>query len=74
MRPAFEALQGTEKEGDLTALEQQAVKVSLSNLMSFPFIQEAVESGALALHGLWHDIRAGALHHYDNEQGAFIAL
>ena len=74
MRPAFEALQGTEKEGDLTALEQQAVKVSLSNLMSFPFIQEAVESGELALHGLWHDIRAGALHHYDDEQGAFIAL
>ncbi len=41
--------------------EQEAVKVSLDNLMTFPWIAERVEVGLLALHGLHFDIRSGQL-------------
>lgn len=74
IEPAFARLAGTDKADDIHAMEQEAVLVSLENLLSYPFIAEAVASGKLALHGLWHDIREGALHHYNAEKGAFEAL
>ncbi|MBW6525662.1 carbonic anhydrase [Sphingomonas sp. RHCKR7] len=44
-----------------TALEQEGVKVSLSNLMTFPFVQERVEAGKLRLHGAVFAIADGKL-------------
>lgn len=41
--------------------EQEAVKLSLDNLMSFPWIAERVADGRLALHGASFDIRTGVL-------------
>ncbi|HEY3839137.1 MAG TPA: carbonic anhydrase [Bryobacteraceae bacterium] len=41
--------------------EYEVVKVSLANLMTFPWIAERVASGALMLHGTWFDIRYGEL-------------
>ena len=35
--------------------------VSIRNLMTFPFVQAAVERGELSLHGLLHDISEGTL-------------
>ena len=35
--------------------------VSIQNLMTFPFVREAVEAGELSLHGLLHDISEGTL-------------
>ena len=58
----------------LAALEKEGVLVSLENLMTFPFVKEAVESGKLTLHGLWTDIGAGGLESYDPERGAFVPL
>ena len=49
----------------LGALEKQGVMVSLTNLMTFPFVEAAVNDGTLALHGLWHDIGGGTLETYD---------
>ncbi len=74
LRPGFERLGGPDKPVDLGALEREAVLVSLSNLMTFPFVAEAVEAGRLTLHGLWNDIGAGGLECYDPKQGAFVAL
>jgi carbonic anhydrase len=41
--------------------EQDVIKVSLGNLMSFPWIAAPVASGRLALHGAWFSIRTGEL-------------
>jgi carbonic anhydrase len=57
-----------------SALEKQAVLVSLENLMSFPFIREAVDQDRLSLHGLWTDIGEGGLEIYDPKTGAFRPL
>lgn len=74
IKPAFDKLAGTDKADDLRALEKQAVLVSLDNLMTFEFVRGAVEEGRLSLHGLWHDIGVGELHHYNPETGAFEKL
>ena len=44
------------------ALELEGIEVSLANLMSFPFVARAVESGELAIHGAWFAIHHGELH------------
>jgi carbonic anhydrase len=41
--------------------EHEAVRLSLDNLMSFPWIAAAVSAGALQLHGCFFDIRSGIL-------------
>lgn len=58
----------------LRRLEQQAVLISLANLMTFPFVSEAVYLGRLQLHGTWKDIGDGDLEVYDAETDAFYRL
>jgi len=41
--------------------EQEVVKLSLDNLLTFPWIAERVRTGALRLHGAHFDIRFGRL-------------
>jgi carbonic anhydrase len=41
--------------------EHEVIKVSLSNLMTFPWVAERVAAGKLELHGAWFDIRTGVL-------------
>jgi carbonic anhydrase len=52
-------------EGDAakaqTLCEHEAVKVSLDHLMTFPWIRERVDSGALKLHGWYFGIESGEL-------------
>lgn len=55
----------------LKACEQQAVLMSLDNLLSFPFIQERVENGSLSLHGWYFDILAGELLTYKPSSETF---
>ena len=75
LRPGWEAVKDIEDEpARLEALEKQAVLTSLDNLMTFPFVAAAVESGDLALHGLWNDITEGALEIYDAESDRFQPL
>ncbi|NNU79168.1 carbonic anhydrase [Halovulum dunhuangense] len=54
-----------DKPARLQALEKAAVLVSLRNVLTFPYVSDGVDSGDLALHGLWNDIGTGALEHYD---------
>ncbi|MGK6323985.1 carbonic anhydrase [Sphingomonas sp. DT-51] len=44
-----------------TALEQEGVKVSLANLMTFPFVRDRVQDGKLRLHGAVFAITDGKL-------------
>lgn len=41
--------------------EHEVIKVSLANLMTFPWIAERVAAGKLELHGAWFDIHTGSL-------------
>ncbi len=56
------------------ACEQRAILVSLSNLMTFPWIRERAERGALILHGWYFDIEHGQLLRYGGASGAFAAM
>jgi carbonic anhydrase len=52
-------------------MEREAVKVSLANLRTFPFVTEAEEAGRLRLRGAWFGIREGQLQLLDEVGGAF---
>lgn len=52
------------------AMELESVRVSLANLMSFPFVAQRVADGRLSLHGAYFAITDGRLHIMD-ESGAF---
>lgn len=56
------------------ACEQAAVRISLRNLMTFPFVQEAVATGRLQLHGWYFDLDGGELLGYDTATGGFELL
>jgi carbonic anhydrase len=52
--------------------EQEAVKTSLANLMTFPWVAERVRAGKLELHGWYFDLETASLYVCD-ETGAFRA-
>lgn len=52
-------------------LEFLAVKQSLLNLTTFPFVAAATERGTLELHGAWFSIGQGELRWLNNDSGAF---
>jgi carbonic anhydrase len=74
LRPGWEALPPGEDRERIDALEKMAVRVSLQNLMTFPFVREAVEDDRLTLHGLWNHIGEGTLEGWDEARGAFVLL
>ena len=75
LRPGFERVKDISDPSERTrALEKEAVLVSLENLMTFPFVKDAVESGKLTLHGLWHDIGEGDIEQYHHESRAFVPV
>lgn len=53
------------------ATEQAALKVSLRNLRSFPWVRDRVEAGDLTLHAWWFDLKTGQLWALDEEAGSF---
>jgi carbonic anhydrase len=61
-------------ETQLRILEQEAIKTSLANLLTFPWIEERVAAGGLRLHGWSFDIDQGEVHTYVPENGVFEPL
>ena len=59
---------------ELRALEKQAVRVSLENLMTFPFVRAALEDDMLTLHGLWNNTGEGALEQFDPAKDGFVPV
>ena len=75
LRPGFDRVSKMKiaKEADeRRQLEKETVVVSLSNLMTFPFVKEAVTNETMSLHGLWTDTGEGGLLQYDAESDTFI--
>jgi len=56
------------------ACEQQAILISLNNLMTFSWIRERVEQGKLTLHGWYFDIVGGELLGYNATTSQFEML
>lgn len=72
LRPGYERVSSqSDEDGQIRALELEAVVISIENLMTFPFVREAVEKETLTLHGLWTDIGEGGLLQLDSETGRF---
>lgn len=61
-------------EARAAACERAAMRVSLGNLETFPFVREAVSAGRLQLHGWYFDLDRGELHGYDPASGGFELL
>ncbi len=61
---------GTGAQG-VHALEHEAVKVSLANLRTFPFIPTREAAGTLQLRGSYFALSDGVLHLLDEATGAF---
>ena len=72
LRPGYERIKAANKpEDQVRALEREAVIVSLENLMTFPFVSEAVKDESLTLHGLWTDIGEGGLEYFEPKSRSF---
>lgn len=75
LRPGYKDVAGIKDDATArTELEKQGVVISLANLMSFPFVKEAVEANRLSVHGLWNDIGSGGLEAYHGEDGKFLPV
>jgi carbonic anhydrase len=75
LRPGYERIKDKHSDEDMAAaLEKESVVVSLENLMTFPFVKEAVESDNLTLHGLWTDIGEGTLECLDAKSREFLVI
>lgn len=55
------AMQYTLPEERRQCCEEEVVKLSLANLLTFPWIRDRVEAGTLELHGAWFAIHSGLL-------------
>jgi carbonic anhydrase len=61
-------------ESYITRLEQASLMKSIENLMTFPYVRNACEGGALALHGAYFNVASGELDVLDQETGRFVAV
>jgi len=74
LRPGYERIAHLPEAERAAALERQAVLVSLENLLTFPYVREAVDAERLTLHGLWNDIGEGGLEQFDSTLHRFVPL
>jgi carbonic anhydrase len=61
-------------ETQLRILEQEAIRTSLANLLTFPWIEQRVGDGRLRLHGWVFDINKGEVQAYVPASDAFEPL
>ena len=74
LEPARDHVRAHHSELDREAflqMEREAVKVSLTNLRSFPWIAERERDGRLMLHGAHFSIAEGRLYVLDEMEGTF---
>jgi carbonic anhydrase len=70
LRPGYEKVKHIlDEEERKEALGKEAVLISLKNLQTFPFIQDAIRKDKLNLYGLWTHIGQGDLEHFIEGHG-----
>ena len=68
--PARQRAMAAPPEQRQQVCEHEAVRLSLDNLLTFPWIKDALDAGHLTLHGCFFDIRSGLLERL-GEDGIF---
>lgn len=71
LAPAFEHLPDGEEALRIAAFERAAVTKSLENLITYPFVDQAMDEGRLEIHGAVAHIDDGGLEVYDAADKAF---
>lgn len=61
----------SDSESKYCSCEKASIKRSIENLMTFPFVKEAVEAGRLELHGWYFNIEDSSLSALDKETSKF---
>ncbi len=56
------------------AAEMESIKVSMKNLLTFPFVKEAIETRKMSIIGLYFDLERGELWQYDEVSKFFKPL
>ena len=74
MRPVYEQMAANREAIDMDEMGRQSIVHSLNNLLTFPFIAEAVAAGKLEVHGAWHDVGTGTLMAYSSDTDSFIKV
>ncbi|MEM7722983.1 MAG: carbonic anhydrase [Pseudomonadota bacterium] len=73
LRPGYNRIvQNTRPEDMQTALEKEGIQVSIENLLGYPFVAEAVDTGRITLHGLWTDLAEMELETFDGAVRHFV--
>ncbi|WP_435417556.1 carbonic anhydrase [Parerythrobacter aurantius] len=65
---------GTEGREAERAMELAAVRLSIRNLLTFPWLKEKVDAGSLKLQGAFFAISEGVLYHLDPDADEFVAV
>ena len=55
-------------------VERAAIRTSVENLLTFPFVRERVEDGTLEIHGWWFDLDSGDLWAIDMQSKIFLPV
>ncbi|QXT39963.1 carbonic anhydrase [Gymnodinialimonas ceratoperidinii] len=75
LRPGYDAIADvTDPDSRQTALEKEGIHVSLQNLLSYPYVKEAVDAGEVSLHGLWAHIDDMEFETVDGSGRSFVPL
>ena len=74
MRPVYEQMRAVGDTIDVNEMGRRNVVHSLNNLLTFPFIAEAVADGKLEVHGAWFDVGTGTLMAYRSDTDCFIKV
>lgn len=77
-RPALERTRQALPDGDVDTLcqrcELESIRTSVENLMTFPFVREAIETRRMNVIGAYFDLEIGELSELDNATGKFRTL
>jgi len=68
------ALSDSDSGDDLREVEQQALRVSLRNLRTYPWVKEKIDKGELDARGWWFDLEAGKLWEVKPDSAAAVCL
>ncbi len=72
LKPAYDRLpKGLPAPEAAAQLEHSAIRYSLEQLRSFPFVAEREKAGTLQTHGAFFGIASGVLEWLDDEEGTF---
>ena len=63
-----------DEEKLLRECEKYSIRLSLQNLLTFPWIAAGVQEGTLALHGLYFDLSSGELFYFNQDEGRFVPM